>query len=67
MHSSFERLKKELLDNVVLDIADPSRPFVLEVNASDYAVGGVLSQKDSEGNLRAVAFFSRKLEGSPGK
>ena len=67
MISSFEALKHELLNNVVLDIADPSKPFVLEVDASDYAVGGVLSQKDSEGNLRPVAFFSRKLEGSPGK
>ena len=51
MISSFEALKHELLNNVVLDISDPSKPFVLEVDASDYAVGGVLSQKDSEGNL----------------
>ena len=67
MYKSFEELKQALMKNVVLDIADPCKPFVLEVDASDYAVGGVLSQKDAEGNLRPVAFFSRKLEGSPGK
>ena len=67
MLRSFEELKKALLQNVVLDIADPSKPFVLETDASDYAVGGVLSQKDAEGNLRPVAFFSRKLEGPRAK
>ena len=64
---AFNRLKDELLSNVVLDIADPSKPFILEVDASDFAVGGVLSQKDEAGNLRPVGFFSRKLEGTPGK
>ena len=67
MRESFEALKRALCENVVLAIADPSRPYVLEVDASDYAVGGVLSQEDAEGNLRPVAFFSRKLQGSPGK
>ena len=67
MRTAFSELKRQLLDNVVLDIADPYRPYVLEVDASDYAVGGVLSQEDHQGSLRPVAFFSRKLEGSPGK
>ena len=67
MFKAFEELKEALVKKVVLDIADPCKPFVLETDASDYAVGGVLSQKDAEGNLRPVAFFSRKLEGSPGK
>ena len=67
MVESFNELKRRLLENVVLDIADPYKPYVLEVDASDYAVGGVLSQENPEGNLRPVAFFSRKLDGSPGK
>ena len=67
MLQAFDELKKQLLENVVLDIADPYKPYVLEVDASDFAVGGVLSQEDAERNLRPVAFFSRKLEGSPGK
>ena len=67
MRTSFEQIKKELVHNVVLNISDPYKPYVLEVDASDYAVGGVLSKHDSQGNLRPVAFFSRKLDGSPGK
>jgi len=67
MHVSFETLKKDLLENVVLDIADPCKPFVLEVDASDYAVGGVLSQADTKGKLRPVTFFIRKLQRSPGR
>ena len=67
MYLSFEKLKKALLENVVLNIADPTKPYVLEVDASDYAVGGVLQQEDASGDLRPVAFFSRKLQGSPGK
>ena len=37
MLSSFQQLKTVLLENVVLDIADPYRPSVLETDASDYA------------------------------
>ena len=33
----------------------------METDASDDAIGGTLSQKDEEGNLRPVAFYSRKL------
>ena len=67
MVEAFHALKQALLQNVVLDIADPSKPYVLEVDASDYAVGGVLQQEDQHGRLLPVVFFSRKLEGSPGK
>ena len=45
MLKAFEALNSALLENVTLDIADPCKPFTLEVDASDYAVGGVLSQR----------------------
>ena len=67
MVDAFERLKKELLENVVLDIADPNKPYVMETDASDYAVGGVLSQENDAQEPRPVAFFSRKLSGLPGR
>jgi hypothetical protein len=66
MKLAFETIKKELLQNVILQIADPSKPYTLEVDASDYAIGGVLSQTDATGAERPVAFFSRKLQGKPG-
>jgi hypothetical protein len=67
MRVSLENIKTLLLENVVLDIADPYKPYVLEVDSSDYAVGGVLSQHNAAGELRPVAFFSRKLQGEAGK
>lgn len=33
----------------------------MECDASDFVVAGVLSQKDNEGVLHPVAFFSRKM------
>jgi hypothetical protein len=67
MRDALEKIKSLLLENVVLDIPDPYKPYVLEVDSSDYAVGGVLSQQNSAGELRPVAFFSRKLQGDEGK
>lgn len=62
MTEAFNAVKTALLENVVLDIADPTKPYILSTDASNYAVGGVLSQTDAEGNEHPVAFFSRKLK-----
>ena len=67
MVEAFNRIKRELLENVVLDIPDPSKQYVLETDACDYAVGGVLSQEDANGNLRPVAFFSLSSKVSQAK
>ena len=42
---------------MVLDIANPKKPYVIRMDASKYAVGAVLEQEDDQGNLRPVAFF----------
>ena len=44
-------------------MADPTQPFKVETDASDYAIGGQLSQRDDNGKLHPVAFFSKKLNG----
>jgi hypothetical protein len=44
-----------------LKIMDFNRPFTLFVDASEIAVGAVLTQNDDEGRLRPVAFASSKL------
>ena len=67
MVEALEMIKKLMLENVVLDIPDPYKPYVLEVDSSDYAIGGVLSQHNLANELRPVAFFSRKLQGENGK
>ena len=41
---------------------DPKKRFILEVDASDFALGSVLSQIGDDGQLHPVAFHSRKFE-----
>lgn len=63
MYTAFEEIKSSLLLNAPLQIVDTAKPFIITVDASGWAVGGVLSQEDDEGRERPVAFFSRKLHG----
>ncbi|KAH9266361.1 hypothetical protein BASA83_010598 [Batrachochytrium salamandrivorans] len=58
---SFKALKKAFKDNVILTHADESQEFLVEVDASDFAVAGVLSQYNSQRDLQPVAFFSRQM------
>ena len=67
MRNSLETIKNDLINNVVLQLPDPYKAYVLEVDSSDYAIGGVLSQHNDLGELRPVSFFSRKLQGELGK
>ena len=67
MRIALRDIIKELKENVVLQLPDPYKPYVLELDSSDYAVGGVLSQHNGKGELRPVFFFSRKLQGERGK
>jgi len=41
---------------------DAQKPVIVETDASDFAIGAVLSQRDSEGRLHPVAFHSRKFQ-----
>jgi len=40
---------------------DPDRPALLETDASDFAIAGILSQKFEDGKLHPVRFVSRKI------
>ena len=61
--SAFDQLKLLLCQAVdtPLSIIDVHRPYKLFVDASDYAVAGILAQQDGEGHDRPVAFASVKL------
>ena len=58
---SFEKLKQVLCETVVLAHPDTTRPYNLYTDASDYAVGAVLTQ-ELEGGERVVQFLSKKLD-----
>ena len=60
-NTAFMGLKRLLCSSPVLQCPDFSRPFILQTDASDWGVGGVLSQLDQEGLDHPVAYFSRKL------
>ncbi|KAJ1113169.1 hypothetical protein NDU88_001424 [Pleurodeles waltl] len=59
---AFSTLKEAFSTAPVLTHPDTERPFVVEADASDVAIGAVLSQcsKDT-GQLHPVAYMSRKL------
>jgi len=40
---------------------DLAKPFIVETDASDFALGAILSQFGIDGLLHPVAFYSRKL------
>jgi transposase InsO family protein len=59
---AFQQLKQAFLDDTVLIQPDQSRQFFIQCDASDYALGSVLQQKDEiTGKLRPIAFYSRKF------
>ena len=40
---------------------DHNHPFTLKVNASQYTLGAVLSQRNNAGRLQPVGYFSKTL------
>jgi transposase InsO family protein len=59
--TSFETLKELFNRDVPLQMPDYSKPFIIDTDASDIAVGAVLGQIDANGHERPVFFASRKL------
>jgi len=59
--TAFNTLNQIFLDNVVLQLPDPGRQFILTCDASSIAVGYVLEQSDDDGRQRPVSFGGRKL------
>ena len=59
---AFERLKEKITTAPVLRHYDPSRTAYVEADSSDKVIGGLLSQKDDDGHLHPVAFFSKNLD-----
>ena len=58
---AFKRLKEYFTKEPVLAVLDLDKKIKMEVDASDYATGGVLSMKCEDGLWRPVAFLSKFL------
>lgn len=58
--TAFKKLKEILIQEPVLGVVDPSKPFVLQTDASNLGLGAVLSQQGVNGE-HPVAYASRKL------
>ena len=60
---AFKELQHRLTTAPILAIYDPERQALLETDASDFAIGACLTQKDDEGRIRTIAYYSRKMTG----
>jgi hypothetical protein len=40
---------------------DPTKPYIIECDASDFATGAVLSQRNEEGKIHPIAFQSKSM------
>ncbi|GBG91193.1 hypothetical protein CBR_g52075 [Chara braunii] len=58
--SALKKLKRALIEYPVLKVADPSLPFVVTTDASQYGIGAVLQQDDGNG-YRPVEFMSARM------
>ena len=65
---AFDDTKAAFVDGLSLFILNPDKPFFLRTDASNYAIGAVLEQVDTDGSITGkagqhypIAFWSRKL------
>jgi transposase InsO family protein len=61
MEHAFRSLKEKFTTAPTLGHFNPQEACVVETDASDFALGGILSQKGDDGKLHPIAFHSRKF------
>jgi len=65
--NAFNELKERLIKSPILRYPDYSKEFIIQTDASDFALGGVLTQKDELNREYVVAYASRTLNKSERK
>jgi len=58
---AFKELKRKFTQEPVLAVSDLNKKMRMEVDASDYATGGVLLMEEEDGKWKLVAFLSKFL------
>ena len=59
--ATFRALRQAFTTAPILTHFQPELPLVIEADASDFALGCVLSQPTTEGDLHPICFYSRKF------
>ena len=59
--NAFKSLKNAFTSTSMLGHANLSEPFIVEADASDFALGAVLAQVKEDGRTHPIAFHSRKF------
>ena len=59
--AAFTQLQQAFTSAPVLQHFQPHLQITMETDASDFAIGCILSQTSSDGNLHPVCYYSRKL------
>ena len=63
MQSCFERIKDLFSKSIILYYPDPKKPYYLETDASNYALGAILYQKNDKQEKEIITLASRTLKG----
>lgn len=58
--AAFEELKKRLCNTPILGYPDAENDFIVDTDASDFGIGGVLSQQKGDQEV-VIAYFSKSL------
>ena len=58
---AFEHVRAKLLEGMRLHSFDPGMPLVIHTDASGTAEAAWVAQRDDEGNLHTIAFFSKSF------
>jgi hypothetical protein len=61
-NTAFETLRQTMIMSPVLMLPDHKKPFTLITDASDYATGALLEQRDALGQSHLITYFSKSLQ-----
>ena len=61
-NTAFETLRQTMITSPVLMLLDHEKPFTLITDASDYATGAILEQRDALGQSHPITYFSKSLQ-----
>lgn len=65
-NEAFTELKHSLINSLFMAAPDWSRPFRCHFDASQFAVGSILTHLDASGREHPIAYFSKRISSADG-